>query len=159
MLKDELISQITAYLQNDLEYVLQLKKAVKDAKEWETLINLFIEKAKSKEFKCKLLASENRLAELLAIILDNNGIFLMEQYETILKKNYSEKIIAFYSEYVLKEADRVSDRNGYKRLMVYLKKIFSCENGKSAAIQIADQWRIQYKRRPAMMDEMRKAGF
>ncbi|MCI6006175.1 MAG: SWIM zinc finger family protein [Blautia sp.] len=159
LLKDELISQITAYLQNDLEYVLQLKKAVKDAKEWETLINLFIEKAKSKEFKCKLLASENRLAELLAIILDNNGIFLMEQYETILKKNYSEKIIAFYSEYVLKEADRVSDRNGYKRLMVYLKKIFSCENGKSAAIQIADQWRIQYKRRPAMMDEMRKAGF
>lgn len=159
LLKNELISQITDYPQNGLEYVLRLKKVVNDAKEWENLVNLFIEKAKSKEFKCKLLASENRLAELLAIILKNNDIFLMEQYETILKKNYCEKIIAFYTGYVVKEADRVSDRNGYKRLMVYLKKISSCENGKSAAQKIADQWRIQYKRRPAMMDEMRKVGF
>ena len=159
LLKNELISQITAYPQNDLEYVLQLKKVVRDAKEWESLVNLFIEKAKSKEFKCQLLASENRLAELLAIILENNDLFHMEQYETILKKNYSEKIITFYSEYVLKEADRVSDRNGYKRLMVYLKKISLCENGKSAAIKIANQWRAQYKRRFAMLDEMRKAGF
>ena len=159
LLKNELISQITDYPQNGLEYVLQLKKVVKDVKEWEPLVNLFIKNAKSKEFKCKLLAFENRLTELLAIILENNNIFLMEQYETILKKQYSEKVIAFYSEYVMKEADRVSDRNGYKRLMVYLKKIFSCENGESAAIKIADQWRIQYKRRPAMMDEMRKAGF
>lgn len=159
LLKNELISQIIAYPQNDLEYVLQLKKVVRDAKEWESLVNLFIEKAKSKEFKCQLLASENRLAELLAIILENNDLFHMEQYETILKKNYSEKIITFYSEYVLKEADRVSDRNGYKRLMVYLKKISLCENGKSAAIKIANQWRAQYKRRFAMLDEMRKAGF
>ena len=138
---------------------MQLKKVVRDAKEWESLVNLFIEKAKSNDFKCQLLASENRLAELLAIILENNDLFHMEQYETILKKNYSEKIITFYSEYVLKEADRVSDRNGYKRLMVYLKKISLCENGKSAAIKIANQWRAQYKRRFAMLDEMRKAGF
>lgn len=160
LLKKELICYINEYPQYDLEYILQLKKIVPIAEEWDILVNMFIENAgNNKAFICKLMALENRFAELLSLILENKDIFLMDQYEELLKKKYPEDIITFYSEYVVKEAKRVSNRDAYKRLMAYLKKISACKNGKSAAKKIADQWKIEYKRRPAMMDEMKKMGF
>ena len=35
----------------------------------------------------------------------------------------------------------------------------SCKNGKVIANQIAEEWHIKYKRRAAMMDELRKSGY
>ena len=52
-----------------------------------------------------------------------------------------------------------NDRNKYKSLMPYLKKITKCDGGKDVADDIAATWRREYKRRTAMMDELRKAGF
>ena len=43
--------------------------------------------------------------------------------------------------------------------MPYLKKITKCDGGKDVADDIAVTWRREYKRRTAMMDELRKAGF
>ena len=35
----------------------------------------------------------------------------------------------------------------------------SCKNGKVIANQIAEEWHTKYKRRTAMMDELRKSGY
>ena len=43
--------------------------------------------------------------------------------------------------------------------MPYLKNISKCDRGKAVAEDIAATWRGEYKRRTAMMDELRKAGF
>lgn len=58
-----------------------------------------------------------------------------------------------------KEAIRTADRKAYKYLMFYLRKITKYPDGKKIARDIADCWKQDYKRRPAMMDELRKAGF
>lgn len=44
-------------------------------------------------------------------------------------------------------------------LRKYLKKISRCEGGDVVARGIADSWKQNYKRRSAMMDELKKAGF
>ena len=64
-----------------------------------------------------------------------------------------------YSDYVKQAAEMANDRNKYKSLMPYLKKITKCDGGKAVADDIAATWRREYKRRTAMMDELRKAGF
>ena len=64
-----------------------------------------------------------------------------------------------YVQYVKNGAVRTSDRKAYKYLMSYLKKITKYPDGKKIARDIADCWKQDYKRRPAMMDELRKAGF
>lgn len=68
-------------------------------------------------------------------------------------------MIKIYAEYLEKTADQANDRNKYKGLMVYLKKISQCTGGDIVAQEIADKWRREYKRRSAMMDELRKIGF
>ena len=43
--------------------------------------------------------------------------------------------------------------------MTYMKKITKYPDGKKIADQIAKEWKVIYRRRPAMMDELKKAGF
>jgi DNA anti-recombination protein RmuC len=53
----------------------------------------------------------------------------------------------------------VTDRKRYKELMKYLKKISKYPDGQKKAQHIAEEWKLVYKRRPAMMDELQKMGF
>ena len=64
-----------------------------------------------------------------------------------------------YVQYVKNGAVRTADRKAYKHLMSYLKKITKYPDGKKMTQDIAESWKRDYKRRPAMMDELRKAGF
>lgn len=77
----------------------------------------------------------------------------------MLRKRMPDRVIRIYSAYLEQAVDMANDRNKYKGLVVYLKKISSCAGGKEVAKKIADSWRQVYKRRSAMMDEMRKMGF
>ena len=42
----------------------------------------------------------------------------MGEYENNLKKAVPDSVIEIYTKFVLKEVQRVSDRNGYRHLMV-----------------------------------------
>lgn len=53
----------------------------------------------------------------------------------------------------------VSNRNEYHELVQYLKKIATYPNGKTKAQELADEWKREYQKRRAMMDEIKKAGF
>ena len=67
----------------------------------------------------------------------------MDEYENNLKKAVPDSVIEIYTKFVLKEVQRVSDRNGYRYLMVYLKKISKISNGKEVASEIAEQWKSE----------------
>ena len=77
----------------------------------------------------------------------------------ILRKAVPERVIKIYSTYLEKAAEMANERKKYKHLMPYLKKISKCESGDIVVNDIAVSWRQKYKRRTAMMDELRKAGF
>lgn len=47
----------------------------------------------------------------------------------------------------------------YRKSIRYLKKIVGYPDAKRLAQEIADEWRKEYKRRSALLDELKKAGF
>lgn len=95
----------------------------------------------------------------LKTCIRENRVRLLDAHEKVLRKQMPDRVIRIYSAYLEQAVDMANDRNKYKGLMVYLKKISSCAGGKEVAKKIADSWRQVYKRRSAMMDEMRKMGF
>ena len=95
---------------------------------------------------------------LLDEVISSGSIYMMDRYEKVLKKAYPDRMRTAYAAYVKKQAEIVSDRRRYKELMAYLKKIASYPQGRETAGEIAREWRMLYKRRTAMMDELRKAG-
>lgn len=76
-----------------------------------------------------------------------------------MKKKFPDTVRDTYVNYVRKHAESVCDRKAYKGLMIYMKKVAKYSGGREIADQIAKEWKVIYRRRPAMMDELRKAGF
>ena len=155
----ELLYQLENYYQTDLKYFLALKETVGEGEEWENIVERIISSNKNLHFVCQILNEEKRYEELMKKIEKNDSIYLLDEYAKNLKKVLPEAVIEMYKKFVLKEAQRVSDRNGYRYLMEYLKKISKISNGKETVSQIAELWKVEYRRRSAMMDELRKIGF
>lgn len=154
----ELQYQVFECMQHDLEYIVKLKKLYSET-EWEKQRERFLQSKTSSWIRYKFLMEEELFERLLREIQKNQSVYVLDQYETVLKKHLPDEVRDTYVQYVKKESTRTADRKSYKYLMAYLKKITRYPNGKKIAQDIAEGWKQDYKRRPAMMDELRKAGF
>lgn len=154
----ELQYQVFECMQRDLEYIVKWKKMYSET-EWEEQRERFLQDKTSSWIRYEFLVEEKLFERLLQEIRKNNSVYALDQYEKVLKKHLPNEVRDTYIQYVKNGAVRTSDRKAYKYLMSYLKKITKYPNGKKMAQDIADCWKQDYKRRPAMMDELRKAGF
>lgn len=154
----ELEYQVFECMQRDLEYIVKLKKLYSET-EWEEQRERFLQGKTSSWIRYEFLVEEELFEELLREIQKNQSVYALDQYEKVLKKHLPNEVRDIYVQYVKKGAIQTADRKAYKYLMSYLKKITKYPNGKKIAQDIAESWRQDYKRRPAMMDELRKAGF
>lgn len=156
----ELIHFLESYWQYDLTYVEMLKSYINDKMKWNEIVDGIVAKNKHDDFVCILLNEEKRYEQLVERIEKSSSkVNLLDKHERILRKKTPDRVIKIYAEYLEKAVDLANDRNKYKGLMVYLKKISQCLGGDVVAREIADTWRREYKRRSAMMDELRKSGF
>ena len=156
--EQELQYQVFECMQRNLEYIVKLKKLCSET-EWEEQREKFLQGKTSTWIIYEFLIEENLFGRLLQEIQKNNSIYTLDQYEKVLKKHLPNEVRDMYVQYVKNGAARTADRKSYKNLMSYLKKITKYPDGKKIARDIADCWKQDYKRRPAMMDELRKAGF
>ncbi|MGN1192049.1 MAG: SWIM zinc finger family protein [Dorea sp.] len=157
---EELIRYVTSFWQYDLTYVKMLKVCIVNPDQWSKLVDDIVMKSRYEDFVCQLLYEEKRYNELMSKIeQSSNKVSLLEAYDKILRKTMPERVIKIYSAYLKQAAEMANERKKYKDLMPYLKKISKCDGGKAVAEDIAATWRREYKRRTAMMDELRKAGF
>ena len=157
---EELIRYVTSFWQYDLTYVKMLKVCIVNPDQWSKLVDDIVMKSRYEDFVCQLLYEEKRYNELMSKIeQSSNKVSLLEAYDKILRKTMPERVIKIYSAYLKQAAEMANERKKYKYLMPYLKKISKCDGGKAVAEDIAATWRREYKRRTAMMDELRKAGF
>ena len=155
---EELQYQVFECMQDDLEYIVKLKKLYSEA-EWEEQSERFLQNKTSSWIRYEFLVEEELFERLLREIQKNQSVHALDQYEKVLKKHLPNEVRDIYVQYVKKESTRTADRKAYKYLMSYLKKITKYPDGKKIARDIAEGWKQDYKRRPAMMDELRKAGF
>lgn len=104
----------------------------------------------------RLYKEEKLYDRLLTYVLNSPGIYALQEYEKVLKKEYPEQILNKYMEEVNKMAMHTSDRKHYAYLVSLLQKMQRMKGGVKLVEQIAAEWKVKYKNRPAMMDELRK---
>ncbi len=73
-----------------------------------------------------------------------------------MKKDYSVQILEKYTYELNKMAAQANDRKQYRKLVAMLRKMKKLDNGQKRVEQIVADWRMTYKNRPAMMDELNK---
>ena len=104
----------------------------------------------------RLYKEEKLYDRLLVYVLNSPGLYALQEYEKVLKKEYPEQILNKYKDEVSKMAVHTSDRKNYAHLVSLLRKMRQVKGGSKLVEQIVAEWKIKYKNRPAMMDELRK---
>ena len=80
-------------------------------------------------------------------------------YEQSLREWDPERTLQLYIEVLKQEMDKVCDRKEYRRIAGYLHELGAYPGGREDAMKLAAYWHVYHKNRPAMKDELRKAGF
>lgn len=156
--KKELLEYIFKHTQHNLTYI-ELLKAECDTEEWKLQREQILAEKRLGMIRYQLLAAEGMVERLLQELAVSGSIFALDQYEKLVKKQFPEKTRDLYIDYVKNQAVHTTNRKEYQSLIWYLKKIVKYPDGKEKVQRIAEEWRQIYKRRPAMMDELKKAGF
>ena len=84
-----------------------------------------------------------------------NSIYTVDLYEETLKKLYPERLLKKYVNIINDEIKMVSDRKKYKQIIKVLVKMKGYVGGDEVVDKIANEWRNKYKRRKALIDEMK----
>lgn len=156
--KKELLYYVFECPQNNLVHIYKLKKVCTD-KEWDGYREKILKSPKNYNILYPFMEKEGMYEPMLECLKKETFIYNLDRYEKVLKEKFPEQVRDIYISYLRHEAERASNRNRYRELMKYLKKIRRYPGGKEKASEIAENWRAVYYRRTAMMDEMRKAGF
>lgn len=85
--------------------------------------------------------------------------FPFSWFQTVKDKMFEvdlERALRVYEQFLNRMATLVKDRKQYRELMQYLKEIKQIQGDLQIAERMESQWRLLYKNRPAMMDELNK---
>lgn len=104
----------------------------------------------------RLYKEEKLYDRLLTYVLNSSGLYALQKYENVLKKDYPEQILYKYQDEVNKMAVHTNNRKHYSYLVSLLRKMQNMKGGLKLVEQIVEDWKVKYKNRPAMMDELRK---
>ena len=155
--KKELIDYVIQKNYLEMNYVLKLKQ-VCTSEEWEKYRTLLLKKTDS-SFRYELMEKEGMYRQLLDEIISRKSIYPLDQYERVLKDKFPDEVRDMYLNFVKSQAENACDRKTYYELAAYLAKAAKYPGGRPLAEAIAAEWRVSYKRRRAMMEELDKAGF
>ena len=107
-------------------------------------------------FLCEILETEQLYGQLFDVILRSNNIDLLHQYTHVLNDEYPEKLIQLYREFVEKQAESTGSRKHYYQIVEELRIMKSITGGDKVVDEIIKKWKIQYKNRSAMLDELNR---
>ena len=119
-----------------------LKQELKHRQGWHT-DRLFLQ----------LIEAEDDKEELLEFIRGNPEY--VEEYADKLAERFKEEVVEIYREYLFSEAKAASNRSHYREIGRKIKR-FSVIAGKPKQIQVIDELKELYKKKPAFLDELGK---
>lgn len=138
---------------NSLEYYQELKSQYSN-EEWliecEKVFPYF-----GADGQAQLLCEE-KLYDRLWNLLKDKDLYTVLGYEDVLLPKYSSKILEKYRIHLNCVAMQASGRSAYQEWVRLLKRMARIDGGKDLTQQIANEWRVKYKNRRAMMEELRK---
>lgn len=152
---EQLWKLVLEYEAGNLDLYRELKKQY-TADEWFVKREEIFKKLPTYAHVEQLYKEEKLYDRLLIYVLNSPGLYALQEYEKVLKKEYPEEILNKYKNEVNKMAVRTSDRRNYAYLVSLLRKMKQIKGGSKLVEQIVDDWKAKYKNRPAMMEELRK---
>jgi len=153
----ELRTMVTTFRQYDTDFAYQLKALIPE-QDWIVMREELLQSSLFMQ-KNELLFTEGLFRRLLDTIIQSESVSAMDRYSPFLRNDYPNEVRDFYVQYLTKSAKQASNRNMYHNLMPYLKRLYEYPGGQECTEELAKSWKTEYKRRPAMMDELKKAGF
>ncbi|MBM6990496.1 MAG: hypothetical protein I3I98_03685 [Mobilibacterium timonense] len=77
-------------------------------------------------------------------------------YEKVLKKRYPERCLKILAMKADEEMELATQRKGYRKVARVLKKMLGYPGGESVAKELAEKYRKEYPRRPALWEELER---
>lgn len=141
----------------DLKYYRLLKEYV-PADSWKMFLEDLIQEVSKSYWGMQNLpliyAEEQDYARLLDFLQQAKGnrLELLMQYAGYLKEWYSKEVLELFTEEVCRYAEQNIGRPHYEHVARVLKKMSGFKQGKAAVQALAEDFRIRYRRRPAMLE-------
>ena len=142
----------------ETEFVVRLKK-ITPIEQWPTVFGILLADAKRPADRMELYHLNGMYSELHAELSRYSYIGLFQNYEEDLRRWDSERTLKLYAEILKWEMDRACDRKQYRYVASHLSRLRAYPNGEQEAKALAAHWYIYHKNRPAMKDELKKAGY
>jgi len=101
-----------------------------------------------------IFVKEKEIGKLLELVKRSPGS--ISGYEKILLPVYPDEVISMVAEKLREEADDAGARNEYWRLCNYGLKHLLEIKGRDKALELIEEFRQKYPRRPAMLEEINK---
>ena len=101
-----------------------------------------------------LYADEGLHDRLMALVLEKDSFYLMRAHETELIERYPDQVLDMYAREINRAARNTADRATYQQWVQTLQHMREMPGGEKVVEEIVAAWRVQYKRRSAMMDEL-----
>lgn len=152
---EQLWELVLEHKAGDLELYKELKKQY-TAEEWLGKREEVFQKFPANAHIARLYKEEKMYDRLMSYVLNSPGLYALQEYENVLKKEYPEQILDKYKNEVNKMALHTSDRKHYSYLVSLLRRMQQIKGGTKLVEIIVGDWKVKYKNRPAMMDELRK---
>ena len=153
--REELKNLILFFNDTNLEDYVELRSLFSD-KEWIKERDSIIEQLTPGRFLCEILETEQLYGQLFDVILGSNNRDLLHQYTHVLNDEYPEKLLQLYREIVEKQAESTGSRQHYRQIVEDLRIMKSINGGDEVVDEIIKKWKVQYKNRSAMLDELNR---
>lgn len=104
-----------------------------------------------------IFVEEKMFDKLIDLVCKQSDLQIVLRYHPYLYQNYPQELMNLYLLLLNEQAEIVSDRSGYKKLLQVVQSIYKdIPAGRSLLKEQILVWRNSYKRRPAMLDEINK---
>lgn len=142
----------------ETKYLTQLKYCTLP-EEWSGMFAAMLAEAQQPSDRMYLYHFEGMIDLLFKELTVYPYLGHFHSYEASLRAWDPERTRKLYTEALKREMDTACDRKAYYRIAGYLHELGTYPGGQEEAMKLAAYWHVCHKNRPAMKDELRKAGF
>lgn len=153
--EEELWSLVLNYKAGDVELYKELKSIYTD-KEWMKEREIVFSKLSPYRGIDKLYELEGLHDRLIKLVINSHGLYMLMEYEEVLKDIYPKELLNKYENTIKAMATNTSGRAHYREIVSILRIMKKYPHGKEKVAEIVSDWRLRYRNRPAMMDELSK---
>ncbi len=102
----------------------------------------------------KLYKEEGLYDRLLEYVANYDGLQALYNYEADLKDQYPYELLQKYTIELNKMASLGGNRSKYRGWIRILRRMLKIDGGEAVVQQIVDDWKVRYRNRPALLDEL-----